>query len=48
MTLLFFWGVFFQSLIKCRDDVSEKCGLPKESIELSMGMSGDFEHAVSV
>lgn len=38
----------FQSLIKCRDDVSEKCVLPKESIELSMGMSGDFEHAITV
>ncbi|XP_022086653.1 pyridoxal phosphate homeostasis protein-like [Acanthaster planci] len=38
----------FQTLIKCREDICSKFGLPKESIELSMGMSNDFEHAIEV
>ncbi|XP_033633600.1 pyridoxal phosphate homeostasis protein-like [Asterias rubens] len=36
----------FQALIKCREDICSTFSLPKESIELSMGMSNDFEHAI--
>ncbi len=36
----------FQALIKCREDICNKFGLPKEAVELSMGMSNDFEHAI--
>lgn len=32
--------------MRCRERVSQDLGLPLEGIELSMGMSGDFEHAV--
>ncbi|CAI9593105.1 unnamed protein product [Staurois parvus] len=38
----------FQLLLKQREEVCEKLGLPAEEVELSMGMSSDFEHAVSV
>jgi uncharacterized pyridoxal phosphate-containing UPF0001 family protein len=31
----------------CRDRVAAALGLPAEQLELSMGMSGDFEQAVS-
>jgi hypothetical protein len=31
----------------CRDHVAAALGLPAEQLELSMGMSGDFEQAVS-
>lgn len=37
----------FISLIKCREDVCKGLSLSKDDIELSMGMSTDFEHAVS-
>lgn len=37
----------FISLINCRQKVSEKLSIPIEEMELSMGMSADFEHAVS-
>ena len=37
----------FLCLIECRKKVSETLSIPIESIELSMGMSADFEHAVS-
>lgn len=37
----------FKCLSKCRDEVCEKLNLQKNDIELSMGMSDDFEHAVS-
>jgi pyridoxal phosphate enzyme (YggS family) len=36
----------FESLRKCRDDVAEQLGLEKEELELSMGMSSDFEAAI--
>ena len=36
----------FQTLLKCRDDVCDALELNVENVELSMGMSGDFEHAV--
>lgn len=36
-----------QSLTECRAKVCEALGLKAEDVELSMGMSGDFEQAVS-
>ena len=36
-----------QLLSKVRDDLCQELNLNKESVELSMGMSNDFEHAVS-
>ncbi|XP_070541277.1 pyridoxal phosphate homeostasis protein-like [Ptychodera flava] len=38
----------FQILIQCRDSVCEKLGISKDTLELSMGMSNDFEHAIAV
>lgn len=38
----------FQKLLKCRAEVCKRFSLPVESVELSMGMSGDFEHAIEV
>ncbi|XP_065351200.1 pyridoxal phosphate homeostasis protein [Cloeon dipterum] len=38
----------FQVLIKCRQNVCQKLGLNMEEVELSMGMSDDFEHAIEV
>ncbi|XP_065319646.1 pyridoxal phosphate homeostasis protein-like isoform X2 [Gordionus sp. m RMFG-2023] len=38
----------FLTLIKCREDVSRECGLKIEDMELSMGMSQDFEHAIEM
>jgi hypothetical protein len=38
----------FQNLIKCKEDVCEKLSLDRDSVELSMGMSSDFEHAIAV
>ena len=37
----------FQCLVECRKNVCEKLGLSLEDVELSMGMSNDFEKAVS-
>ena len=37
----------FVSLVDCRKRVSDALDVPLDSLELSMGMSGDFEHAVS-
>ena len=37
----------FQCLIECRENVCEKLGISLEDVELSMGMSNDFEKAVS-
>ena len=37
-----------QCLMECREDISEELKLDKNKIELSMGMSGDFELAVSL
>lgn len=36
----------FESLTKVRDDVARELGVRKEDLELSMGMSADFEAAV--
>lgn len=38
----------FQLLLKQREEVCEKLGLPVEDVELSMGMSSDFEHAIEL
>ena len=35
----------FDALRTCRDAVAARLGVPPESLELSMGMSGDFEAA---
>lgn len=38
----------FVSLVKCRADVCKELGIDDvNSFQLSMGMSADFEHAVS-
>jgi len=37
----------FSALVKCRDTLIEKMDLKKEEVELSMGMSGDFETGVN-
>lgn len=37
----------FIELIKCRKEVCQTFDIPEKDLELSMGMSGDFEHAVS-
>ena len=41
-------NLFFhhQRLIQCKREVCENLSLDPDSLELSMGMSGDFEHAV--
>lgn len=36
----------FEELGKCRDDVAKQLGLDAEKLELSMGMSSDFEAAI--
>lgn len=36
----------FVSLIKCKEDVCTSLHLNPDGVELSMGMSSDFEHAV--
>lgn len=38
----------FQLLLKCRVEVCESLKIPLEQVELSMGMSTDFEHAIEV
>lgn len=38
----------FLTLAKCRQEVCEKLSLDIKQVELSMGMSSDFEHAVSI
>ena len=35
-------------LLSLRQEVCEKLNLPVEKVELSMGMSTDFQHAVSL
>lgn len=37
----------FQCLVQCRQKVAEVLGVGELELELSMGMSHDFEHAVS-
>lgn len=36
----------FICLIKCREKVCDELGIDIKDIELSMGMSSDYEHAV--
>lgn len=36
----------FQVLFKCREAVCKELGLSLDQVELSMGMSADFEHAI--
>jgi PLP dependent protein len=38
----------FTCLTECRAKVAEALSIPEESMELSMGMSGDFEQAVQM
>lgn len=38
----------FLTLKKCQENVSNELGFDVNNIELSMGMSTDYEHAVSV
>ncbi|XP_056130503.1 pyridoxal phosphate homeostasis protein isoform X2 [Lampris incognitus] len=38
----------FQMLLRWRQEVCDNLNLPLEEVELSMGMSTDFEHAVEV
>lgn len=38
----------FELLRQCKSKISEKFSIDSEKIELSMGMSHDFEHAVSI
>ncbi|PRW55987.1 proline synthase co-transcribed bacterial-like protein -like [Chlorella sorokiniana] len=38
----------FQCLAECRSAVCEALGLPEAEVELSMGMSGDFEQAIEM
>lgn len=38
----------FLTLAKCRQEVCENLKLDINEVELSMGMSTDFEHAVSI
>lgn len=38
----------FRSLIECRKNVCHELGLDMKNVQLSMGMSSDFEHAVSI
>jgi uncharacterized pyridoxal phosphate-containing UPF0001 family protein len=37
---------FVQTLFECRKKVSAELNIPEEELDLSMGMSGDFEKAV--
>lgn len=37
-----------QALVKCRAEVTAKLGVPLESLELSMGMSGDYAQAIAL
>ena len=38
----------FTKLTECRDVAAEAAGVPPDDLELSMGMSADFEQAVEV
>ncbi len=37
-----------QRLLDCKKEVTEKLGLDPASVELSMGMSHDFEQAIAM
>ncbi|KAL6053437.1 hypothetical protein STEG23_020406 [Scotinomys teguina] len=38
----------FQMLLSLRQELCEKLSIPVDQVELSMGMSGDFQHAIEV
>ncbi|XP_072917989.1 pyridoxal phosphate homeostasis protein isoform X1 [Hemitrygon akajei] len=38
----------FQVMLECRQELCGKLNLPLEAVELSMGMSTDYEHAIEV
>ncbi|KAK3265329.1 hypothetical protein CYMTET_25979 [Cymbomonas tetramitiformis] len=38
----------FECLNNCRSTVAEELGIPAQDLELSMGMSGDFEQAIEM
>ncbi len=38
----------FQKLLSCRQDISQRLEIPIDSIELSFGMSSDYELAVYI
>lgn len=38
--------VFSQCLVECRKDVCDRLGFRVEDVELSMGMSNDFDKAI--
>lgn len=40
--------MFGQMLLRLRQELCEKLNIPVDQVELSMGMSADFQHAVSV
>ena len=46
--MIFRQHTLFQTLLTCRETIAEKIKLDPLHLELSMGMSNDFEHAVSV
>jgi uncharacterized pyridoxal phosphate-containing UPF0001 family protein len=40
--------LYLQSLVKYREELCAALGLELRDVELSMGMSTDYEHAVSI
>ena len=36
----------FDALVRCREEVADALGVEVDSLDLSMGMSGDYEHAI--
>eukprot|EP01134_Creolimax_fragrantissima_P004252 CFRG4252T1 len=38
----------FVALIKCRDQISSELSIDPQSLQVSMGMSSDFEHAIEL
>eukprot|EP00050_Salpingoeca_kvevrii_P011043 m.12319 g.12319 ORF g.12319 m.12319 type:complete len:230 (+) comp3222_c0_seq2:207-896(+) len=38
----------FERLVECRKDVAAQLGIDEGELEMSMGMSGDFEHAIDL
>jgi pyridoxal phosphate enzyme (YggS family) len=36
----------FDALVRCREEVAQALGVDVDSLDLSMGMSGDYEHAI--
>ena len=39
---------YFQKLVECREVLCGELDLQPEDVELSMGMSSDYEHAVCI